>query len=444
MSRTVCLNAYEGDNRRTQKDEFSDFRRARARSLAAWYEIGFILLLFWVCDRSGLVATSSKDKQNIDVLYATVLLLLLYNRNSVTPTSTHQPLGREQTDETKGWMQIGFLLYHYFNVREMYIFVRVFIATYVWLTGFGNFSFYVCTNNFSGERFIKMLWRLNFFVILMCLVMRNSYVLYYICPLHTFYSILIYFVLRAGHDWNSKSSLMWVKFAVCFLAMALIWEIDGVSYFVFKPFTFILGYRNPAARDLHVLHEWCFRAGLDRYIWIYGMMCAYARPRCLHAIAWMERHSTTRKIMFYQCTVALTSTITLYFWYKVFGHMNRIEYNTWHPHTSWIPITAFFLLRNSTKSLREYHVAFFRECGKTTLETYLAQFHIWLSTGRVPDAQPKMLTCFVPGFPATNFVLCTYVFVQVSQRAHLLTNELKDSLFAWKYHNEKITCPVNV
>jgi hypothetical protein len=37
-----------------------------------------------------------------------------------------------------------------------------------------------------------MVWRLNFLVALLCLTMGNPYVLYYICPLHTFFFFLVY------------------------------------------------------------------------------------------------------------------------------------------------------------------------------------------------------------------------------------------------------------
>lgn len=33
--------------------------------------------------------------------------------------------------------QVLFLLYHYFNAKEIYNAIRVFIAAYVWMTGFG-------------------------------------------------------------------------------------------------------------------------------------------------------------------------------------------------------------------------------------------------------------------------------------------------------------------
>ncbi len=34
-------------------------------------------------------------------------------------------------------LKVLFLLYHYFNAKEIYNAIRVFIAAYVWMTGFG-------------------------------------------------------------------------------------------------------------------------------------------------------------------------------------------------------------------------------------------------------------------------------------------------------------------
>ena len=48
--------------------------------------------------------------------------------------------------------QVLFLLYHYFNAGEMYNAIRVFIAAYVWMTGFGNYLYYYKTNDFGGVR----------------------------------------------------------------------------------------------------------------------------------------------------------------------------------------------------------------------------------------------------------------------------------------------------
>ena len=45
-----------------------------------------------------------------------------------------------------------FLLYHYFNAREIYNAIRVFIAGYVWMTGYGNFLYYYHYKDFSLGR----------------------------------------------------------------------------------------------------------------------------------------------------------------------------------------------------------------------------------------------------------------------------------------------------
>jgi hypothetical protein len=86
-------------------------------------------------------------------------------------------------------VQILFLLYHYYEAKEVYNAIRLFIAAYVWMTGFGNFIYYYKTNDFSVGRFAQMMWRLNFLVTFACIVLRNSYMLYYICPMHTIFTV---------------------------------------------------------------------------------------------------------------------------------------------------------------------------------------------------------------------------------------------------------------
>ena len=47
-------------------------------------------------------------------------------------------------------------MYHYFGASEMYNAIRVFIACYVWMTGFGNFSYYYIKKDFSIARFAQV------------------------------------------------------------------------------------------------------------------------------------------------------------------------------------------------------------------------------------------------------------------------------------------------
>lgn len=53
-------------------------------------------------------------------------------------------------------LQVLFLMYHYFEAKEFYNAIRVFIAAYVWMTGFGNFSYYYIRKDFSLGRFAQV------------------------------------------------------------------------------------------------------------------------------------------------------------------------------------------------------------------------------------------------------------------------------------------------
>ena len=154
-------------------------------------------------------------------------------------------LNRDQTEEWKGWMQVMFLLYHYFEARELYNAIRVFIAGYVWMTGFGNFSYYYVRADFSAGRFAQMMWRLNFFVFFACAALRNDYVLYYICPMHTLFTLAIYGALGAGVALNRTGWGVALKCGGCVAAVLLLWDVPGVFRAVWAPLSWLVGYVDP-------------------------------------------------------------------------------------------------------------------------------------------------------------------------------------------------------
>jgi hypothetical protein len=400
-------------------------------------EMTGILALIYLCDRTPIFQKGKKvyDKKQFWGCWALICVVALLTMRKLEST---KPLQREQTDEWKGWMQLMFLMYHYFAEKEVYNAIRVYIAAYVFMTGFGNFSLYLKGKSFTVRRTLQMLFRLNFLGCVICIGLNNEYLLYYICAMHTLFTIFVILPLYFKPDWNSSTKILWGKIAVTAVCTVLIY--DG-PYFIFTGLFGTLPVIRPlfAFHDpLHPeykdeMHEWHFRSGLDRFIWIFGMIFALNVPYFNQLIDWLmtkadsARHTWTAIVF---GIVLVPSGVWVYYVFL----LDKFTYNAVHPFTSFIPIAAFLLLRNLLPAFRQRYLWLFAYLGRYTLETYILQFHVWMKTTGNNGSPKFLLTLFglnekdQPAYYFVNFAVVSAVYLFLSIRICNLTIVLRDAL----------------
>lgn len=98
---------------------------------------GAIMFFYYLCDDSHYFPATERTYSR-DLFWFLVLLLVAVAAGLTRKETADKILNREQTEEWKGWMQVMFVWYHYFKATETYNAIRVFIAAYVWMTGFGK------------------------------------------------------------------------------------------------------------------------------------------------------------------------------------------------------------------------------------------------------------------------------------------------------------------
>uniref|UniRef100_A0A8C9RSC1 N-acetylneuraminate (7)9-O-acetyltransferase n=1 Tax=Scleropages formosus TaxID=113540 RepID=A0A8C9RSC1_SCLFO len=382
-------------------------------ALQAVCKMGLIMAYFYLCDRADLFMKEQKFYTHstffIPLIYIFVLGIF-YSENS----KESKLLNREQTDEWKGWMQLVILIYHISGASAfipVYMHVRVLVAAYLFQTGYGHFSFFWLKGDFGLYRVCQVLFRLNFLVIVLCLVMDRPYQFYYFVPLVTFWFVVIYSILAIWPQIVQKKangSGIWHLGVLVKLACLLLL----ICCFAYSQVT--------THRDLLTLiHEWWFRWKLDRFAVIYGMLFAFVYlvlQKCQVLSEGKGEALFSNRISNCLLFVSVVSFLTYSIWAS--SCKNKTECNEFHPYVSVVQILAFILIRNIPGYIRSLYSSFFAWFGKISLELFICQYHIWLA------ADTKGILVLVPGNPMLNVIVSTFIFVCVAHEISQVTNDL--------------------
>ncbi|KAH0838245.1 10 TM acyl transferase domain found in Cas1p-domain-containing protein [Lanmaoa asiatica] len=321
-------------------------------------------------------------------------------------------LNRDQTDEWKGWMQIVILIYHYLGASKIsgiYNPIRILVAAYLFMTGYGHTTFYLKKADFGYLRVFRILVRLNLLTLTLAYTMNTNYLSYYFSPLVSMWFLIIYLTLWVGSQLNDNTSFLVAKIllSMCIFAafMNQTWLLEGLFEILGRVF-----FIHWSAR------EWTFRVSLDQYI-VYGGMFA-----ALAAIKIRDNHLTEHPVwpIFIRVSTGISTVILVWFMRFELLQESKFTYNAWHPYISFLPILAFVTLRNATPLLRSCSSRIFAFVGKCSLETFIIQYHLWLA------ADTKGILLLIPGtkWRALNFVLSTAIFIYISHQVAWATGEI--------------------
>ena len=385
-------------------------------TLYAILQLSIVLLIVYALDSDYRITWSiiGDKRYDRDLFIFLCLVILIYAYNTVQCTPSSKILQVQQTSEWKGWMQIMFVLYHYWKAEETYNLIRIFIAAYVWQTGYGYYiKFSRDKPDYSFITLMKSMFRLNFFVTLICITLNRDYMQYYVCPLHTLFTLAVYALMYPGHTqgWNTGIKMS-IKFSIGFMILILIWDIPSSGLFDWLFDYSVMRWHNS-------IYEWKFRSTLDHFTTIIGCMCAWQFHRVEKLLIYIESRGKMIQSLF---GVLICSI--LYIWYHTCYTLDKFSYNAQHAYTSFIPIIGYLLLRNLTSGLRSKYLYAFTYIGAITLETYILQFHIWLSD----DA--ATIIKYTSTYPLLNFVLSSCIYVFLSKVVSDLTGELSNSLIS--------------
>ena len=313
----------------------------------------------------------------------------------------NEVLNRDQTEEWKGWMQYMFLLYHYYHAEEVYNAIRIMITCYVWMTGFGNFSFFYLKGDYSAVRVLQMLWRLNFLVVFLCLSQGTTYILYYICLLHTYFFLMVYVTMRTAKHVNYTKWGLRIKLGILALIIYFVWDIkNSLFYLLHHP---LLGETPMLGATSGAMWEWYFRSSLDHWSTFLGMIFALNFP-----ITSLFYRKLEAQPLVWHVLGKLAMGVGLFgvFLWWVMGPFQdaKLEYNATNAYYGFIPLITYIYFRNLTPWLRSHSLDLLHQIGKTTLETYLMQHHIWLTSNA------KSLLTLIPGWPKVNMLVVTIIY----------------------------------
>ncbi|KAJ3014873.1 hypothetical protein HKX48_004902 [Thoreauomyces humboldtii] len=326
--------------------------------------IGLAVLYMLVVDRTSLFTKVNKIF-SYPAFGALALICIVPGLSTIKTEKDSTFLNRHQTDEWKGWMQLAILVYHYTgasSVTPIYAVIRVMVASYLFMTGYGHFTFFYKKDTFTFARAASVLVRLNLLSAAMAYTMDRDILFYYFGPLVSFWFIVLWVTMRVGHQYNKTTSFLLTKIVVAAVASYMFIRVPWCLETLFEGLEKVGNVEWDAK-------ESSFRLILDHLVVFAGMITAFVVIQTPDHLVSVHR---TKAIV--------GSTVVMVLYAVLIGNVDsKFEYNALHPYVSPFVVVSFTILRNATPGVRSQTSGFFRWVGANSLELFLVQYHVWLA-----------------------------------------------------------------
>eukprot|EP00986_Skeletonema_menzelii_P001452 scaffold386_cov135-Skeletonema_menzelii.AAC.7 len=250
-------------------------------------------------------------------------------------------LGREQTEEWKGWMQWAFIFYHYYRA------------------------------DFSIERFVSMIIRINYFPLLLSFFLTVPLELYYVVPLHTTGFIVTMITCWIGYKFENTCGMGYWKSRTIAVALSL--------------FVHIIFYETPAVNFLLLFSkEYHFRFQADKYSAWLGMASGLLWGKVGEYMQWAHGFESDQRRHIVSILQFCGGFGLIAFWYGLFGSIqDKYTYNPVHPYVFIFAVIGWLMIRNCTSGADGSAVLKFLNmllCGSVFLTTAVFARKVTVST----------------------------------------------------------------
>lgn len=232
--------------------------------------------------------------------------------------------------------------------------------------------------------------------------------------------------MKIKKDLNYSKYGLRKKLACLAVIIYMLWDVD---LGLFPTMHFFLDTKPQLGASSGSLWEWYFRSSLDHWSTFFGMLFALNFPITSLFLRKLEAQ-TPWKCFAAKTLVGIPLLVTFVIWVAIPFRYAKPQYNQTNAYFGFIPLITYIYFRNLTLKLRSYSLNLLHEIGKTTLETYLMQHHIWLTSNA------KTLLTIIPGHPKINMLVVTFIYFVTSRKLYKLTLYLRGMLLP----DNKNTC----